>query len=168
MEFIFQAQNLFLYDKTLHSLSKALCKFHYYKDSILASGGCHGKNGLLDHFQISKLELMQHVIQSTQAMGAPYQWSSDITECCHITHVKKPYHMSNRKDFHSQCCHFLDQQEKLQIFQLYTVLKLQWVSLIYEMSREANTMALHYPEATWISTIMPGEQYVIAGKPTTS
>jgi hypothetical protein len=76
--------------------------------------------------------------------------------------------MSNRKDFHSQCCHFLDQQDKLQFFQLYTVLKSQWASLIYEMSREANTMALHYPEATWISTIMPGEQYVIAGKPTTS
>ncbi|KAG1839660.1 hypothetical protein DFJ58DRAFT_845641 [Suillus subalutaceus] len=140
-EFIFQAQNLFLHDETLHSLSEALRKFHHYKDSILAAGGCHGKNGPLDHFQIPKLELMQHVVWSTQAMGAPYQWSSDITECCHITH------------------------EKLQFFQLYTVLKSQWASLIYEMSREANTMALHYPEATWISTVLPDEQYVSAGKP---
>jgi hypothetical protein len=167
-EFIFQAQNLFLYDETLHSLSEALREFHYYKDSILASGGRRGKNGPLDHFQIPKLELMQHVVRSTRAMGAPYQWSSDITERCHITHVKRPYRMSNRKDFHGQCCRFLDRQEKLQFFQLYTVLKSQRASLIYEMSREANTMALHYPEATWISTIMPGEQYVIAGKPTTS
>jgi hypothetical protein len=87
-EFIFQAQNLFLYNETLHSLSKALREFHYYKDSILASGGRCGKNGPLDHFQIPKLELMQHVIQSTWAMGAPYQWSSNITEHCHITHVK--------------------------------------------------------------------------------
>ncbi|KAG1749361.1 hypothetical protein EDB19DRAFT_1893663 [Suillus lakei] len=101
-EFIFQAQNLFLYDETLHSLSKALCKFHYYKDFILTAGGCHGKNGPLNHFQIPKLD--------------------DITERCHITHVKWPYHMSNHRDFHSQCCHFLDWQEKLQFFQLYTVL----------------------------------------------
>ncbi|KAG1751022.1 hypothetical protein EDB19DRAFT_1893166 [Suillus lakei] len=119
-EFIFQAQNLFLYDETLHSLSKALCKFHYYKDFILTAGGRHGKNGPLNHFQIPKLELMQHVIWSTRAMGAPYQWSSDITEHCHITHVKQPYHMSNHRDFHGQCCRFFDRQEKLQFFQLYT------------------------------------------------
>ncbi|KAG1767083.1 hypothetical protein EDD22DRAFT_978255 [Suillus occidentalis] len=71
-EFIFQAQNLFLYDETLHSLSEALREFHYYKDFILTSGGRCGKNGPLHHFQIPKLELMQHVIRSTQAMGAPY------------------------------------------------------------------------------------------------
>ncbi|KAG1724322.1 uncharacterized protein EDB91DRAFT_1255279 [Suillus paluster] len=167
-EFIFQAQNLFLYDETLHSLSEALREFHYYKDFILTAGGRRGKNGLLNHFQIPKLELMQHVARSTRAMGAPYQWSSDITECCHITHVKRPYRMSNRRDFHSQCCRFLDRQEKLQFFQLYTVLKSQRASLIYEMSREANMMALHYPEATWISTVLPGEQYAVAGKPITS
>ncbi|KIK31414.1 hypothetical protein CY34DRAFT_111380, partial [Suillus luteus UH-Slu-Lm8-n1] len=167
-EFIFQAQNLFLYDETLHSLSEALREFHYYKDFILTSGGRRGKNGPLHHFQIPKLELMQHVIRSTRAMGAPYQWTSDITERCHITHVKRPYRTSNRKNFHGQCCRFLDRQEKLQFFQLYTVLKSQRASLIYEMSREANTMALHYPEATWISTVLPGEQYVVAGKPITS
>ncbi|KAG2357545.1 hypothetical protein BDR07DRAFT_1453046 [Suillus spraguei] len=120
-EFIFQAQNLFLYDKTLHSLAEALCEFHHYKYSIITAGGRCGKNGPLTHFQIPKLELMQHVIQSTRAMGAPYQWSSDITECCHITHVKQPYHMTNHKNFHGQCCCFLDRQEKLRFFQLYAV-----------------------------------------------
>lgn len=164
-EFIFQAQNLFLYDETLHSLTEALREFHHYKLSIITAGGRRGKNGPLNHFQIPKLELMQHVVRSTRAMGAPYQWSSDITERCHITHVKRPYRMTNHKDFHGQCCRFLDRQEKLQFFQLYTVLKSQGASLVYEMSREANTMALHYPEATWISTVLPDEQYVGAGKP---
>ncbi|KAG1773359.1 hypothetical protein EV702DRAFT_1181125 [Suillus placidus] len=153
IEFIFQAQNLFLYDKMLHSLTEALRKFHHYKVAIITAGGCRGKNGPLNHFQIPKLELMQHVVRSTRAMGAPYQWSSDITEHCHITHVKRPYRMTNHKDFHGQCCRFLNRQEKLQFFQLYT------------MSREANAMALHYPEATWISTVLPDEQYVGAGKP---
>ncbi|KAG1832346.1 hypothetical protein F4604DRAFT_1606038 [Suillus subluteus] len=167
-EFIFQAQNLFVYDETLHSLSEALREFHHYKDFILIAGGRRGKNGPLSHFQIPKLELMQHVARSTRAMGAPYQWSCDITERCHITHVKRPYRMTNRRDFHGQCCRFLDRQEKPQFFQLYTVLKSQRASLIYEMSREANTMVLHYPEATWISTVLPDEQYVGAGKPITS
>ncbi|KAG1803838.1 uncharacterized protein HD556DRAFT_1429421 [Suillus plorans] len=117
------SQNLFLYDKTLHSLSEALHEFHYYKDFILTAGGRRGKNGPLNHFQIPKLELMQHVVRSTRAMGAPYQWSSNITEHCHITHVKQPYCLSNHKDFHGQCCHFLNWQEKLHFFQLYMVLK---------------------------------------------
>ncbi|KAG1751800.1 hypothetical protein EDB19DRAFT_1628400, partial [Suillus lakei] len=149
-EFIFQAINLFHYDKTLHSLSEALQEFHHYKFSILSSGGRRGKNGPLNHFKILKLKLAQHVAQSTHTMGAPYQWSSDITKRCHITHIKWPYHMSNHKDFHGQCCHFLDWQEKLQFFQLYTILKSQQAGLIYEMSREANMMVLHYPKATWI------------------
>ncbi|KAG1840969.1 hypothetical protein C8R48DRAFT_781568 [Suillus tomentosus] len=135
--------------------------------SLHAGGRC-GKNGPLNHFDIPKLELAQHVIRSTHTMGAPYQWSSDITEWCHITHVKRPYRMSNHKDFHGQCCRFLDQQEKLQFFQLYTVLKSQRASLIYEMSREANMMTLHYPEATWISTVLPDERYISGSKPITS
>ncbi|KAG2070131.1 hypothetical protein BDR04DRAFT_1201164 [Suillus decipiens] len=45
--------------------------------------------------------------------------------------------MTNHKDFH--------------------VLKSQGASLVYKMSQEANTMALHYPEATWISTVLPDE-----------
>ncbi|KAG1898258.1 uncharacterized protein F5891DRAFT_955638, partial [Suillus fuscotomentosus] len=111
-EFIFQAQSLFHCDETLHSLSEALWEFHHYKSSIIAAGSRRGKNSPLNHFDIPKLELAQHVIRSTHAMGAPYQWSSDITERCHITHVKRPYRMSNHKDFHGQCCRFLDQQEK--------------------------------------------------------
>ncbi|KAI5985157.1 hypothetical protein EDD15DRAFT_2137305, partial [Pisolithus albus] len=116
-EFIFLAQDQFLYDETLHAL------IHHYKPSILTAGGRLGKNGPLNHFQILKLELAQHVVRSTQAMGAPYQWSSDITEHCHITHVKNPYHLSNHRDYHGQCCRFLDWQEKQRFFQLFTSLK---------------------------------------------
>ncbi|KAI6034828.1 hypothetical protein F5J12DRAFT_901778 [Pisolithus orientalis] len=99
-EFIFLAQSLFHFDKTIHALNEALCKFHHYKSSILTAHGCVRTNGPLNHFQIPKLELAQHVAWSICKMGMPYQWSSDITECCHIMHVKVPYHF--------QCCQFLD------------------------------------------------------------
>ncbi|KAH7910711.1 hypothetical protein BJ138DRAFT_1087120 [Hygrophoropsis aurantiaca] len=167
-EFIFLAQSLFHYEETLHSLSEALTEFHHYKASILVANGRRGKNGPLDHFEIPKLELAQHVARSIRAMGAPYQWSSDITERCHITHVKAPYRMSNHRDFHTQCCRFLDRQEKQRFFQLFTALKSEEVPLMNEMFREADSMALHFPEATWVSHLLPGEYSVGTMKPVMS
>ncbi|KAL4070609.1 hypothetical protein J3A83DRAFT_4358748 [Scleroderma citrinum] len=95
MEFTFLAQNLFHYNKTILACKEALCEFHHYKSSILITGGSLRTNGLLNHFQILKVELAQHIVCSIYEMGAPYQWSSDITKCCHIKHVKMPYCLSN-------------------------------------------------------------------------
>ncbi|KAI6022479.1 hypothetical protein BKA83DRAFT_4054337, partial [Pisolithus microcarpus] len=159
-EFIFLAQNIYLYDETLHALTEALREFHHYKRSIISAGGRQGKNGPLQHFQIPKLELAQHVVRSTRAMGSPYQWSSDITERCHITHVKTPYRLSNRRNYHSQCCRFLDRQEKQRFFQLFTTLKTAGAPLINEMLHEATQMQMYYPESTWISNVLPNEQHM--------
>jgi len=95
IKFIFQVQSLLLYDETIHALKQALAEFHHYKNKIITSGGCCGKNGPLNHFQIPKLEALHCVLDSIHLMGTPYQWTSDITEHCHITLVKIPYHMSN-------------------------------------------------------------------------
>ncbi|KAF9222828.1 hypothetical protein BS17DRAFT_836007 [Gyrodon lividus] len=71
-EFIFLAQDQFVYDETLHALTKALREFHHFKPSIIAAGGCRGKNGPLNHFQIPKLELTQHVLFTTlKTVGMP-------------------------------------------------------------------------------------------------
>ncbi|KAI5980755.1 hypothetical protein EDD15DRAFT_2186505 [Pisolithus albus] len=159
-EFIFLAQALFHYDETIHSLNEALREFHHYKSSILRAGGRLGKNGPLNHFQIPKLELAQHVARSIRQMGAPYQWSSDITERCHITHVKMPYRLTNRRDYHVQCCRFLDRQEKRRFFCLFTSLKTSMSPLFFEMVNEARLMAIHFPEANWISGVSPTEHHV--------
>lgn len=158
VEFIFQAQNLYHYTETLHALSEALREFHHYKNSIILAGGRLGKNGPLSHFEIPKLELMQGVVTSIQDLGAAYQWTSDITERCHITHVKTPYRLSNHRDFHGQCCRFMDRAEKRNFFKLFTTLKTGGASLLNEMRQEAGAMAIHYPEATWITTVLPEEQ----------
>ena len=159
-EFIFLAQNLLHYDETIHTLRESLCEFHHYKASIVSAGGHLGKNGPLDHFQIPKLELALHIKWSIQEMGAPYQWSSDITERCHITHVKTPYRLLNRRDFHSQCCRFLNRQEKQHFFQSFLTLKSAGASLanLVMMIQEANLMAAHYPEASWFSHISSTER----------
>ena len=159
-EFIFIAQSLLHYNETIHSLCEALCEFHHYKSTILNAGGRLGKNGHLNHFQIPKVELAQHVARSIHEMGTPYQWSSDITEHCHITHVKIPYHLSNCQDYHAQCCCFLDQQEKQHLFQLYTTVKSLSSPLLTEMVNEARLMALHYPDFDWISGALPSKCYI--------
>ncbi|KIJ59743.1 hypothetical protein HYDPIDRAFT_32958 [Hydnomerulius pinastri MD-312] len=164
-EFIFLAQDQFVYDETLHALTEALREFHHFKPSIIAAGGRRGKNGPLDHFQIPKLELTQHVVRSTRAMGAPYQWSSDITERCHITHVKTPYRLSNRRNFHIQCCRFLDRREKQRFFQLFTTLKTAGMPLFNEMVYEARLMQIYYPESTWIESVLPGEHRINTSTP---
>ncbi|KAI9458069.1 hypothetical protein HD554DRAFT_2029768 [Boletus coccyginus] len=135
-EFIFVAQRAYHDEETLHSLSEALREFHYYKQSIIEAGGRRGKNGPLNHFHIPKLELAQHVMRSTRAMGVPYQWTSDIMERCHITHVKTPFRLSNHHNFHEQCYRFLDRQEKQRFFHLYTSLKLTHTALIDELVYE--------------------------------
>ena len=122
-KFIFLAQRVFHDEEMLHSLDEALREFHHYKASILATGARRGKNGPLNHFHIPKLELTHHVSRSTRAMGAPYQWTSDVTERCHITLAKNPYCCSNHRNFHEQCCRFLDRQEKQRSFCLFTILK---------------------------------------------
>ncbi|KIK18553.1 hypothetical protein PISMIDRAFT_109244, partial [Pisolithus microcarpus 441] len=159
-KFIFLAQNIYHCDETLHALTEALQEFHHYKQGIISAGGCQGKNGLLQHFQIPKLELAQHVVWSTCAMGATYQWSSNITERCHITHVKTPYRLSNHRDFHTQCCHFLDQQEKQRFFQLFTTLKTAGTPLINKMVYGAMQMQMHYLESTLVANVLPNEQHM--------
>ncbi|EGO03900.1 hypothetical protein SERLA73DRAFT_33519, partial [Serpula lacrymans var. lacrymans S7.3] len=123
-DFIFLAQSLLHTGKIMHTMNEALRQFYHYKGSIFQAGGQRGaKKNLLKHFEIPKLELMHHVEWSIKLLGAPFQWTSDITERCHITLVKTPYRGSNHRDFHGQCCRFLDRQEKQCFFQLYTTLK---------------------------------------------
>ena len=155
IEFVFQAQSLLLYDEHLHALNEALREFHTFKNAIINSGRRLGKNGPIPHFKIPKLEGLWRVARNPRVMGAPYQWTSDITERCHITHMKMPYHRSNRCNFHEQCVHYMDHIEKMHLFGLYTSLKSNGACLLNEMVEEASDVANHYPEATWLSHILP-------------
>jgi hypothetical protein len=80
IEFVFQAQSLLLYDEHLHALNEALREFHTYKNAIVNAGGRRGKRGPIMHFNIPKLEGLQRVVWNARMMGAPYQYTSDITE----------------------------------------------------------------------------------------
>ena len=72
VDFIFQAQGVLLFEEHLHSIHEALNEFHDLKDTIVMAGGHRGKNGLIGHFCIPKLEAMHWLVPRAQLMGAPY------------------------------------------------------------------------------------------------
>ncbi|KJA18321.1 hypothetical protein HYPSUDRAFT_145116 [Hypholoma sublateritium FD-334 SS-4] len=160
VDFIFQSQNLLFYGETFHALSEALREFHWYKTAVIAAGGRLGKNGVINHFRIPKLEMLHIIGRSARLLGAPYQWTSDITERCHITHVKTPYRMSNRREHHSQCVRYMDRVEKMNVFGLFAALTSNEASLLNDIVTETNDMADHYPEQTWLSRVLPEEEAV--------
>lgn len=163
VEFIFNAQALLLYDDHMHATDEALREFHHYKNDIIRAGGRRGKNGPILHFKIPKLEGMGRVTYNAEYTGAPYQHTSDTTERCHITHVKHPYRQSNRRNFVEQVARFMDCVEKVAQFDLYTDLKGNGVSLMNVMVEEASDVADHYPEATWLSHVLPRDEHRVTG-----
>ncbi|KAI6020926.1 hypothetical protein BKA83DRAFT_4126818 [Pisolithus microcarpus] len=88
--------------------------FHTHKDAILAAGG-H-----TEHFQIPKLEFMQHVMPSICALGAPMQWSTDITKHAHVTEIKNPARAGNNQNYYAQIARHLDHSDKCFRFDLAT------------------------------------------------
>lgn len=164
LDFIFQSQSLLFNEEALHALSEALCEFHAYKNAIIEAGGRRGKNGPINHFCIPKLEMLHIISGSARMLGAPYQWTTDITERCHITHVKTPYKMSNRRDFHGQCVRYMDRVERINVFGLFAALTSNEASLLNEIVSETNNVADHYPEQTWLSHVLPEEEHVSTKK----
>ena len=142
LEFIFLPQSLLFYDEHRSSLQVTLQEFYTGKSSIYNAGGRLGKLGPINHWRIPKLELMNTVHESVIWMGAPYQWTSDITEHCHITHVKTPYRLSSRRNFHEQCCRYMDCVEKCLTFTMYTTTKTLGPTLATEIANEADQVAI--------------------------
>ena len=98
----------------------ALQTFHDNKLAIITSGARQGSKGPLEHWQIPKLELLQHVVPFIRASGAIMQWSTDVTEHAHVTEIKQPAHAGNNQDYYSQIARHLNHSEKCHRFDLAT------------------------------------------------
>ncbi|KAI6000246.1 hypothetical protein EDC04DRAFT_2908860 [Pisolithus marmoratus] len=101
-------------EQALVKLDTTLASFHTHKDAILAASGCS------EHFQIPKLEFMQHVVPSICTLGAPMQWSVDVTEHVHVTKIKNPACAGNNQNYYAQIAHHLDCSDKCFRFDLAT------------------------------------------------
>ena len=62
LDFHYLAQMPRFDDNTLHRVEAALRAFHANKIAIITAGGRQGSRGCLDHWEVPKLELLQHVV----------------------------------------------------------------------------------------------------------
>ncbi|KAG1883655.1 hypothetical protein F4604DRAFT_1878918 [Suillus subluteus] len=88
LDFIFYAQFHFHMSQTLNTLKNTLDEFHEHKH-IFKDFGVH------DNFNISKLHLMTHYIESIKSCGS-------ANEHLHIDFAKNAYCVMNRRDYIAQ------------------------------------------------------------------
>ncbi|KAH9009376.1 hypothetical protein EDB83DRAFT_2509004 [Lactarius deliciosus] len=119
IDFIYQVQSPCLTDTAISSFVDSLKEFHDKKAAITAAGARVGTKGPITHFNIPKLELWQHFESSTKMMGAPIQWTADVTERLHITEVKHPFRATNHRNFEEQCARILDRLERVKLFDFF-------------------------------------------------
>ncbi|KAI6016894.1 hypothetical protein BKA83DRAFT_4059575 [Pisolithus microcarpus] len=106
----------------LARVETVLKTFHDNKAAIISSSGRQGSNGPLQHWEIPKLELLQHVVLSIHNSGAVMQWMADVTEHAHVTEIKQPARTGNNQDYYTQIAQHLDRSEKCFRFDLATCL----------------------------------------------
>ncbi|KAI6039470.1 hypothetical protein EDC04DRAFT_2568434, partial [Pisolithus marmoratus] len=94
--------------------------FHDTKTAIISSSRRQGSNGPLQHWEIPKLELLQHVVVLVRNSGAIMQWMANVTEHAHITEIKQPTRAGNNQDYYAQIAWHLDRSEKCFQFDLAT------------------------------------------------
>ena len=120
LDFRYLAQMPRFDDNNLNRIKASLDAFHENKSAIISAGGRQGSNGPLDHWQIPKIELLQHVVPSIRASGAIMQWTADVTEHAHVTEIKQPARSGNNQDYYAQIARHLDRSDKCFRFDLAT------------------------------------------------
>ena len=128
MDFRYLAQAPVVDETTCNAILASLKEFHDHKAAVLNAGARVGKGGKpINNWYIPKLELLQCVVPSIRANGAPIQWSADITEHAHITEIKNPASASNNQNYDPQICRSLDRLDKCRRFDLATSVREAWV-----------------------------------------
>ncbi|CAA7259005.1 unnamed protein product [Cyclocybe aegerita] len=122
IDFRYLAQVTVISDNICTQIENALRTFHNHKQAILDAGARCGKNGPIENWYIPKLEFMQSVVSNIKYNGAAIQWSADVTENAHIWVVKDPANSGNNQKYEPQICWYLDRVDKLDIFDLATVI----------------------------------------------
>ena len=120
LDFCYLAQMPCFDDSVLDRIDVSLREFYENKLAIISAGGRQGSNGPLDHWEIPKLKLLQHVIPSIRASGAVMQWTADVTEHAHVTEIKQPARLGNNQDYYTQIVRHLDRSDKCFRFDLTT------------------------------------------------
>ena len=176
IDFIYTVQDPIHTSSSILRMVAALEEFHNEKQAILDAEAWRGKSGPIMYFNIPKLELLQSFAQAIKNNGNLIQFTEDVIERLLITVCKQTFQRtSHQKDFIEQCTRILDHQEKVRMFDLYTILREIDEGFINNIiSAENHEVALASvdhevidtdPQYAWISKIRPLEMHVQGPRP---
>ncbi|TDL14393.1 hypothetical protein BD410DRAFT_701553, partial [Rickenella mellea] len=112
LDFVYLGQYERHTDQSIELLHTVLTNFHANKKA-LSRAGCRDGKKRKGNFYIPKMELMHHVGYFTKLLGVSAQFTSDVTERCHIVFAKVPYAFgTNKKNYPPQMCRFIDRLER--------------------------------------------------------
>ncbi|KAF8531956.1 hypothetical protein JB92DRAFT_3080788 [Gautieria morchelliformis] len=109
LDFVYLSQYPSHTTTTLNCLQDALNRFHRYKEAFVQSK-------IRDHFQIPKLHMIEHYVESIMSRGTTDGFNTELPERLHIDFSKVGYRASSRKDFIIQMTRWLTRQEKIHSF----------------------------------------------------
>jgi hypothetical protein len=112
LDFIYLAQYSTHDDHTLGYLQEALDAFH--KNKIVLK-----ELGVREHFNIPKIHILAHYINSICMFGATDNYNTEAFEHLHIDFAKEAWRATNKRDERPQMASWLDRYEKVSSFQLY-------------------------------------------------
>jgi len=114
-DFLYLVQYQSHSDSTIGYVTDALTIFHATKDVYIKENVRYGrkKSKQMEHFQIPKLAAFHSYALHIPEMGSSPQFSTEITEHNHKFMAKTAYLATNRRDFGSQMCRFLDRTDRL-------------------------------------------------------
>ena len=101
---------------------------------------------------------MQSVVDNVKRNGVVFQWSADITEHAHITHIKDPARADNNQNYKSQVTRHLDRADKVHRFDLATSIREAGVGFGYSSmgseDSEDENVGCHAFQITTTSTLL--------------
>ncbi|KAG1800667.1 hypothetical protein EV424DRAFT_1352065 [Suillus variegatus] len=163
IDFIYKAQNPVYTDTSVDSMVASLKEFHDHRQAILDAGARRGTKGMIDNFLIPKLKLLQSFAAFTKDIGAPIQWTADVTERLLITHCKLPFDRTSHQSctFTEQIVDILNREESMRRFQLYLFLRMHNAPLTNAIVTEEQEITETDPALAWIAHIAPVQQLYV-------
>ncbi|KAJ6631891.1 hypothetical protein B0H10DRAFT_2159542 [Mycena sp. CBHHK59/15] len=97
-------------DMKVLTVVKLLIDFIYYSrfhNTFHANEDILIKHGICEHFNIPKLNVLQHYVDTIRALGSADGYNTEALECLHIDFAKDTYHSTNKHDYMEQITRWL-------------------------------------------------------------
>ena len=158
IDFIYQAQAPIFCNISITTMEEALKAFHSDKDQVIASGARVGKSGVIRHFRIPKLELLQNFALAAKNMGAICYYSADLPEHLLMKWCKRTFTATNHRGYEEQITRILDRQERTRMFSLYTTLRSNRITLVNVPTKSEEIVLTDIcPELEWLNKVLPDD-----------